>query len=110
MPCEIYFISENISIICLVDKLKIDKSISQNVLFHLGINKNPNYGKIKSLVGAASLHISFIRLPNDKFQRRTNLSFDKVRIKSDVGNGWTIETTVPLCASIIYVGDDIFEI
>ena len=65
----------------------MDKSIKEKELFHFGINKNPNFGKTNNLVGAASLHISLIKLPKDIFHNRTNLSFDKVKIKSELENG-----------------------
>ena len=65
----------------------MDKSIKEKELFHFGINKKPNFGKTNNFVGAASLHISLIRFPKDKFHNKTNLSFDKVSIKSEDENG-----------------------
>ena len=93
------------SMICLVDKLKIDKSIKEKELSHFGINKNPNFLKTNNLVGAASLHISLIRFPKDKFHNKTNLSFDKVKIKSEGDSGCVIDTIVPLWASKVYNGN-----
>ena len=46
-----------ISIICFVDKLNIDKSINEKLLFHLGISKNPNFEKTNNFVGQASFVI-----------------------------------------------------
>ena len=83
----ISFSGKKISIICLVDKLNIDKSNNEKELFHFGINKKPNFWNINNFVGAASLHISLIKLPKDKFHNKTNLSVDNVIIKSDEEKG-----------------------
>ena len=79
----ISFSGKFISIICFVDKLNIDKSINEKVLFHFGIKRNPNFEKTNNFVGHASFIISFIKFPRDKFHKRTNLSLDKVKIKSE---------------------------
>jgi hypothetical protein len=87
-----------------VDELNKDKSINEKVLFHLGINKKPNFEKINNFVGQASLVISLIKFPRDKFHNKTNLSFDNVKMKSEPEKGCTIDTTVPLCAYNKYNG------
>ncbi len=65
----------------------IDKSNNEKLLFHFGISKNPNLEKTNNFVGQASFTISLIKFPSDKFHNKTNLSLDKVKMKSDPEKG-----------------------